>query len=339
MTSFEYDGGADHYTWRSAVARYRSSWLHRPIRVQRSAVQQIPPLRCQPARPAGIGARRQWRARSNVLRRSKVGRSGKAPVQFAPSCPRASWRDPCAQPAAAHTPGPGPGCVLLWAGSSPVRPVGRFVRLLSFSSPGDAICSGAVPCLLTMAGPASQSGAMEPRPNWRTDVPHAGWDNVRMTDLEPHRARCEMCGQPAIRFQHTMRHADGMTLDVGCVCAGHMEANPEAATARDRKLRHAAVEPPARRRRAELAQRRWLDDWKTSQRGNRWRSCHPYAACVAMVWGKPQSWCAKVVHESGKAVFLRCDTLAGAKRRALDAAFRLDPHADAARHPFRALSE
>lgn len=55
------------------------------------------------------------------------------------------------------------------------------------------------------------------------DVPHKGWTEECVEDLETPQHTCEMCGKKDIRFVHTMSHPDyHTTLDVGCECAVNM---------------------------------------------------------------------------------------------------------------------
>lgn len=83
-------------------------------------------------------------------------------------------------------------------------------------------------------------------------IPHKGWVCHGVTDLgagEENHTTCEMCESASIRYVHHMSHHDHpAALDVGCVCAGHMEGNYAAAEARDRQMRNAAA---ARQREAK----------------------------------------------------------------------------------------
>ncbi|WP_239025327.1 hypothetical protein [Rhodoligotrophos defluvii] len=72
-------------------------------------------------------------------------------------------------------------------------------------------------------------------------------------------AICEMCELQEIRYVHHMQHADyPAVLEVGCVCAEHMEDDYQGPRRRERNLKNAA------RRRS-----RWLNRyWKLSRQGN-----------------------------------------------------------------------
>ncbi len=65
-------------------------------------------------------------------------------------------------------------------------------------------------------------------------VPHKGWSCVGFTDLGKPSAICEMCEHQEIRYVHTMRHPDyADLLDVGIVCAEHMEEDYTSARRRE----------------------------------------------------------------------------------------------------------
>lgn len=82
-------------------------------------------------------------------------------------------------------------------------------------------------------------------------VPKTGWSCVGIDDLEAPSEICQMCESMEIRYVHHMDHPDHPSLDVGCICAGHMEGDLEAARDRERWLRAYA------RRRATWDRRRW----------------------------------------------------------------------------------
>ena len=90
-------------------------------------------------------------------------------------------------------------------------------------------------------------------------IPHKGWTCVSVEDLETPAYICEMCEVQEIRYVHTMCHPDyPETLDVGCVCASHMEADYNAPERRERALKNEA----SRRQ-------RWLNrKWRRSRKGN-----------------------------------------------------------------------
>lgn len=103
---------------------------------------------------------------------------------------------------------------------------------------------------------------------WRQqNVPHKGWRCVSWYDvkeLDGDLQICEMCEVNEIRFVHVMVHNDyHEELQVGCVCAEHMEL--EYATTRLRpQARDRAMSKRAGRR------KRWLDlqAWHQNRKGN-----------------------------------------------------------------------
>ena len=84
-------------------------------------------------------------------------------------------------------------------------------------------------------------------------VPHKGWVCVGVDDLEDERAVCEMCEVVEIRFVHTMQHPEyAATLACGCICAGNMEQDLEAAQGREKR-----VAGLAKRRASWLTRKGW----------------------------------------------------------------------------------
>lgn len=93
----------------------------------------------------------------------------------------------------------------------------------------------------------------------RSDVPHEGWQCTGITDLGSPCGICEMCGKQIIRYAHHMRHpAYRKSITAGCVCAGNMEGDLEAARARERDLKNLGA------RRENFLKRKW----KVSRNGN-----------------------------------------------------------------------
>lgn len=93
----------------------------------------------------------------------------------------------------------------------------------------------------------------------RLEVPKRGWVCVGVEDLGAPEEVCEMCEERPIRYVHTLRHPQWPEeLDCGCICAGHMTGDPDAAREREARLRLAS----GRRK-------RWLSlKWKMSRAGN-----------------------------------------------------------------------
>jgi len=97
-------------------------------------------------------------------------------------------------------------------------------------------------------------------------LPHKGWDCEHTIDLgadgpmdDSDYATCQMCGQEKIRFVHVMCHPKvEEQLSVGCICAGKMTGDYEAAERREAVLKNKAA------RKA-----RWLTrKWRLSTKGN-----------------------------------------------------------------------
>ena len=106
-------------------------------------------------------------------------------------------------------------------------------------------------------------GTIKPKadgPNlWkREDVPHSGWHCVGVEDLGAPVGVCQMCGYQIIRYAHQMEHPDFSPLSVGCVCAGRMEGDVEAAKRREADFKN------KQSRRLRFFQRKW----KQSKKGN-----------------------------------------------------------------------
>ena len=91
-------------------------------------------------------------------------------------------------------------------------------------------------------------------------VPKTGWTCVDVIDFGMPCEICEMCGHQIIRYGHKMTHPEYRTLIVGCVCAGRMEGNIEAARQRENDFKN------RNSRRDTFFKRKW----KTSQKGNQY---------------------------------------------------------------------
>ncbi len=98
------------------------------------------------------------------------------------------------------------------------------------------------------------------RGKWsKVGVPHKGWHCVDIEDLGEPAATCGMCESQQIRFVHFMEHHNyPEVLQVGCVCAGHMEGNLVASQAREASMKSRAAK-----------RKRWATRaWKVSAKGN-----------------------------------------------------------------------
>jgi hypothetical protein len=110
-------------------------------------------------------------------------------------------------------------------------------------------------------------------------VPHKDWICIEIEDLgEPSRI-CEMCEHQEIRYVHYMKHvAYPAILKCGCICAGNMEGNLNAASVRDSMMRSRATK-----------RARWLSrKWKLSFKGNPWITIDGYHITIfkkGLGWG------------------------------------------------------
>lgn len=72
----------------------------------------------------------------------------------------------------------------------------------------------------------------------RPDVPHSGWRCEAVYDLGEPVGTCRMCGHQIIRYVHVMVHPEyPRKIGAGCVCAGKMEGDPEAARTREAEFK------------------------------------------------------------------------------------------------------
>lgn len=102
-------------------------------------------------------------------------------------------------------------------------------------------------------------------------VPHRGWVCVDIEDLVEPSIECEMCESQTIRYVHHMSHDDYPdALQVGCVCAGHMEGDLAASKAREVSMKNRSAK-----------RKRWLSRaWKVSVKGNPYMSTDGYRITV-----------------------------------------------------------
>ena len=112
----------------------------------------------------------------------------------------------------------------------------------------------------------------------QSGVPHRGWTCTGIHDLGSPNAICDMCETQAIRYVHYMDHPDYPDqLGVGCVCAGHMEHDYEAARHREQSMKNAA-------HRRSIWLRR---TWRTSAKGNPYLNTDGYNI---VLYQKHQRW-------------------------------------------------
>ena len=92
----------------------------------------------------------------------------------------------------------------------------------------------------------------------KPEVPKTGWTCTGVTDLGSPSGICQMCGHQIIRYVHHMVHPQYGLLDVGCVCAGKMEGDENAARRREQDFKN-------KQARFENYQKK---PWKQSAAGN-----------------------------------------------------------------------
>jgi hypothetical protein len=110
--------------------------------------------------------------------------------------------------------------------------------------------------------------AQGPRYTWNIPgMPRRGWVCAEVVDHGDANQSCEACGNPAVRFLHTIRHPEFRDLEVGCDCAGHLTGDCRGAKGREATLKRKAT---------------WADSprWKRSRRGNAWRKAGGFRVVV-----------------------------------------------------------
>ena len=112
-------------------------------------------------------------------------------------------------------------------------------------------------------------------------VPHKGWTCIDNDELaKDERQTCQMCETMQIRFIHVMQHPDyAGPLECGCICAGRMEENLNAAKDRERVFKN------SRKRRAAFPHAR---GWHTSRKGNQWINHRGYRITIVGAPGRYQ---------------------------------------------------
>lgn len=121
------------------------------------------------------------------------------------------------------------------------------------------------------------------RGKWsQAGVPHNGWSCVDIEDLGSPDLVCEMCESQDIRYVHHMSHEEyPEQLQVGCVCAGHMEGDLASARGREASMKSRADK-----------RKRWVTRrWKRSAKGNHWLEADGYRVTV---YRRDSGWAATV---------------------------------------------
>jgi len=148
-------------------------------------------------------------------------------------------------------------------------------------------------------------------------VPHKGWQCVDIEDLGEPQITCQMCESQTIRYVHHMEHPNYEdVLEVGCVCAGHMEGDLVSARTRETSMKNRASK-----------RKRWLTRrWKVSQKGNPWIRADGYRVTV---YPRGGGWATTVSTENNSSVQhsrRNYATIELAKLAAFDHITRLESH-------------
>lgn len=109
-------------------------------------------------------------------------------------------------------------------------------------------------------------------------------------DLGQPSIECEMCESQTIRYVHHMEH-DGYPniLQVGCVCAGHMEGDVAASKARETAMKSRSAK-----------RKRWLSrTWRISAKGNAYLNANGYRVTV---YQRGSGWAHTVASIDGSSV-------------------------------------
>ena|SRR5215471_6093816 len=122
---------------------------------------------------------------------------------------------------------------------------------------------------------------------WREPgVPHKGWQCIGIEDLEEPCHLCQMlCEVQIVRYVHTMLHPDYGELEVGCICAGHMEQDLIGA-----RLRETSFKQRLSRRMNWLRCR-----WRVPYSGNEFINTHDGFNVVVFQDG--ETWGARFLHK------------------------------------------
>ncbi len=127
----------------------------------------------------------------------------------------------------------------------------------------------------------------------RDDAPHEGWTCVGIEDLGAPVGICEMCGYQIIRYAHHMEHPRYRSLTAGCVCAGRMEGDIEAARRRETEYKNKAS------RREHFFQK----IWKRSKKGNEYLKTEGHVIVLYQIEKAGNKWKYSIDNVSGKSLY------------------------------------
>lgn len=74
----------------------------------------------------------------------------------------------------------------------------------------------------------------------QTPIPDSGWSLLGVDDLGRATHECDYCHTEHVRFVHRLRHPRHHSIRVGCICAGKLTADPQAAEAKETEARNRA---------------------------------------------------------------------------------------------------
>lgn len=129
------------------------------------------------------------------------------------------------------------------------------------------------------------------RGKWsKAGVPQKGWHCVDIEDLGEPQIECSMCESQTIRYVHHMEHPSYPDiLEVGCICAGHMEGNVAAARTRESSMKSRSGK-----------RKRWLSrKWRISAKGNPWIKADGFRVAV---YRRGTGWAATLSSEDNSLV-------------------------------------
>ncbi|MDE6989964.1 MAG: hypothetical protein K2P42_04835, partial [Lachnospiraceae bacterium] len=144
---------------------------------------------------------------------------------------------------------------------------------------------------------------------WKSDdVPHDGWTCSGIEDLGAPVGICEMCGYQIIRYAHHMEHPRYHSLTAGCVCAGRMEGDIEAAKRREADYKNRES------RRASFFKKKW----KYSKKGNEYLKTDGHVIVLCQLERTGNQWKYAIDNTFCKTLYSNRDTAAAAVFDALE---------------------